>query len=360
MGNETWYRGEAVGVTQAPGKTNPHDFVDGMYLTDRVDVAIRYSETRSTDANARRVWSVQVDTSSLKILDLTKDARWQKLLNPPGLPSNEVFIKRTNENYGRLFKGFVAQEKINLDEYDGVIGLEYIRGGRQLCVLNKNGQPSPLQAKLRSQFQAQITATGVLPSSAARPGITGGKIGPSLKIVGGVVAMLALQYLVEFIWGKILGKLLEDEMKKLEPKISTEVSNHTQEIAELLSDDKHAFAVVTVTITEGTFGLPEGGSAPLPPLAKFEQLRIDDHEVKGEGPERAETSFRAKVTNHEVTYSFEVTLSPAEVELYRAYKLEMQWYDQMVNNPNLAGQDFSRLARDRANLVVRFNKAMAP
>jgi hypothetical protein len=362
MGEETWFRGEAVGVAQMPGKTNPHDFVDGMYLTDRVDVAVKYSEVRTTDPNARRVWSVAVDPGSLKILDLTKDPRWQKYMQPvaPGLPSNETLIKQANENYGRLFKSFVAKEKINLEQYDAIIGLEYVRGGRQMCILNKSGRPTPLQAKLRSQFRPQFTRSGTLPSSAARPGVMGGKIGPGLKVAGGMVAMLALQFLVEFIWAKILGKMLEDEMRKLEPTISAEVSSHIQEIAELLSNGKRAFAIVTVTITEGSFGLPEGGSAPLPPKAEFVRLLIGDHEEKGEGPERVERAFRAQVTHHDVTYSFEVTLPPAEVDLYRAYKLEMQWYDEQVRDRNPAKQDFDRLVADRANLAAKFNRALTP
>src|SRR5262249_12190647 len=153
---------------------------------------------------------------------LTKDARWQKFMQPaaPGLPSNEALIKQANENYGRLFKTFIAKEKINLEEYDAIIGLEYVRGGKQLCILNKGGQPSLLQARLRSQFRPQASASSVLPSSAARPGIRGGKIGTGLKVAGGIVAMVGLQFLVEFIWAKLLGKMLEDEMKKLEPTIS--------------------------------------------------------------------------------------------------------------------------------------------
>jgi hypothetical protein len=321
MGDETWFRGEAVGVTQTPGKTNPHDFVDGMYLTDRADVAVRYAQDRSTDPNAQRVWSVGVNTSSLKILDLTTDPRWQQYLQPdPRLPSVEITFKQANENYGRVFKQFVEKENIDLQQYDAIIGLEYVRGGRQLCILNKNGRPSLLQAKLRSQFRP-LFGRGALPSSAARPGIIGGKIGPGLKIVGGTIAVLALGFLVDLIWAKLLAKMLDDEMKKLEPTISKEVSNHIAEIAELLSNNQHAFAVVTMTIAEGSFGLPEGGSAPLPPKAELVRFRIDDHEVKGEGPDTVETAFRTTITHHEVTYSFEVTLPEAEVGLYLAYKL---------------------------------------
>ena len=362
MGQEIWYRGEAVGVAQTPGRTNPHDFVDGLYLTDRPTVAVKYAELRTTDPSARRVWSVPIDTGTLRVLDLTTDPRWKKFMGPvaPQLPSNEELIKRVNENYGRLFKQFVQQEKIDLNKYDAIVGHEYVRGGRQICILNKNGKPSPLQGTLRSQFRTYSPLRGAVPSNTPRGGITGGRIGPGLKVAGGMAAMLALQFLVQFIWAKLLGKMLDDEMKKLEPEIRAALGGNIQEVAERLSNGSQAYAVVTVIITEGTMGLPEGGSAPLPPKAKLDSLRISDHEEKGEGPTTTERSFRVEITHHAVTYSFEVSLLPEEVSLYRAYRLEMQWYDQQIQNPNLARQDLARLVEDREKLVAQFRQAIAP
>jgi hypothetical protein len=129
VGQEIWYRGEAVGVVQEAGKTNPHDFADGMYLADTVEVATQYAEARSNDRDARRVWSVPIDTQGMKVLDLTADPRWQKFLRPdPRLPDGEVLIKQANENYGRMFQNFVKKESIDLSQYDIVIGKEYVRG----------------------------------------------------------------------------------------------------------------------------------------------------------------------------------------------------------------------------------------
>jgi hypothetical protein len=362
MGQEIWYRGEAVGVAQAPGKTNPHDFVDGMYLTDSPTVAARYAETRTTDPNARRVWSVPIQRDSMRVLDLTTDPRWQKFMQPidPRLPSNEQLIKQANENYGRLFKQFAAKENIDLNQYDAIVGPEYVRGGQQMCIVNKGGKPSPLQGQLRGLFRPVPAQSGALPSTVPRGKITDGRIGMGLKAAGGIMAMLALQFLVEFIWAKVLGKMLDDEMKKLEPTIQAGLKSRIRDVAELLSQGKKAFAVVTVTITDGSFGLPEGGSAPLPPKAEFNEMRISDHEEKGEGQVQTERSYRVEVNHHPVTYSFEVNMLPEEVELYRAYKLELQWYDAQVQDPHLVEQDLVRLTRDREALMTRLNRAINP
>jgi hypothetical protein len=361
MGDQTWYRGEAVGVVQAPGKTNPHDFVDGMYLTDRPDVAIKYAEMRTADPDARRVWSVKIDTSNLRILDLTTDPRWQQFIKAPapGMPSNETFIKQANENYGRFFQNFLKKENIDLSKYDAVIGLEYLRDGRQMCVLN-NERGELLKGKIRLMRVPYGARPSSMPSSVPRPGTQGGRIGTGLKIIGGTAAMLALGFLVDYIWAKVLGKMLDDEMRKLEPAIQGALAAQVKDIAETLSKGKRAFAVVNITVSDGTMGMPEGGSAPLPPKVVFNDLRISDHEEKGEGPTRTERSFRVAINHHDVTYSFETTLQPEEVDQYRAFKYELQWYDEKLQSASLVEEDVARLTIDRYALLARFYRAFAP
>ncbi|MEZ5590061.1 MAG: hypothetical protein R3F53_04895 [Gammaproteobacteria bacterium] len=58
-----------------------------------------------------------------------------------------------NENYGRFFNTFVTQHKINLKQYNAIIGPEFVRGGKQLCILLKNGQQTLLHAQLRASYQ---------------------------------------------------------------------------------------------------------------------------------------------------------------------------------------------------------------
>jgi hypothetical protein len=357
VAQEIWYRGEAVGVAQTPGKTNPHDFADGMYLTDQVEVATQYAELRSSDPNARRVWSVPIDTQGLKVLDLTTDPRWQKFLRPdPRLPDGEVLIKQANENYGRMFQSFVKKENIDLSQYDMVIGKEYVRGGRQLCVLQKNNKMSPLAERIRRVFRPVVTRSSTQPTQIRTR--TGG-IGAGLKIIGGAALMIGAQILVDYIWAKLLGKMLEDEMKKLEPVIDKALKERTEEIAEFLANGKDAFAIVHVTITEGSMrNVLEGGGFPLPPKVEFIGLTTGDTAVNQEGPATNEYFFGGNLTKHDVTYSFPVSLPSDAVSLYQAYRAEMQWYDAQLAIPSLADQDLARLTHDRALLAKQFADAL--
>ena len=47
MGNETWFRGEGVGVAPNPAGKNLLDYGDGLYLSDKEDVALQYAKLRA-------------------------------------------------------------------------------------------------------------------------------------------------------------------------------------------------------------------------------------------------------------------------------------------------------------------------
>src|SRR5262245_48324355 len=203
---DIWYRGEGVGVPQStPGSTPAHDLGDGMYLTDRLDVAKKYAEIRATSIEGRRVYSVPVDLQGMRVLDLTTDPRWQKFMEPvaPGLPSNESLIRQANENYGKFFQSFVKKEKINLDEFDAVIGHEYVRGGKQVSILFKGSRPSSLQVRLRGTFRPVGESEGLITTSTPKLALSfKGKIGPGLKLVGGALAILGLELLIAWLKSK--------------------------------------------------------------------------------------------------------------------------------------------------------------
>ena len=136
---ETWYRGEAVGVGPARPGSVPHDLGDGTYFTDRADVARQFAEMRSGDRpTLRRVWSATFERTTLgRVLDLRTDTRWQSYVTRPivaGGPTAESAIVAANENYARIFEAFVERHGINLNEYETIIGRNYLQGGDQICV----------------------------------------------------------------------------------------------------------------------------------------------------------------------------------------------------------------------------------
>jgi hypothetical protein len=182
MGSEIWYRGEAEGVTPSrPGGGSIHDLGEGVYFTSDREVAKTYADTRAKDHRAAsRAYAATIDLGKMRVLDLTKDARWNAYLKSQPVPplTVEQLIRQANENYGRFFEAFRNQHKINLNQYDAVIGPEFVRGGKQLCILLKNGKTTPLHAEIRAGFQlyyqggreikipSRLTAdAGFLPSS---------------------------------------------------------------------------------------------------------------------------------------------------------------------------------------------------
>lgn len=158
MAKETWYRGEAAGGTASkPGGGSLHDIGEGVYYTSDKKVAKQYADTRAAklgSSASSRAYQVDIDMSKMRVLDLTKDARWNNYLNRKQTSSHTTrdLIRLANENYSRFFETFLKQQKLSLRNYDAVISQEFVRGGKQLCILLKNGSKTPLHAKIRSNY----------------------------------------------------------------------------------------------------------------------------------------------------------------------------------------------------------------
>lgn len=152
-----WYRGEMEGGDRSTPGGSIHDFGDGLYFTDDLNVARLYASTRCPgNAALQRVYSVDIDDGELGILlDLRHNDGWTNLLQAPQGASFTTLslIRMANENYGRFFQFFVDHCQIDLRQYDAVIGGEYVRGGNQLCILDNNGRGLALQQRLRARFR---------------------------------------------------------------------------------------------------------------------------------------------------------------------------------------------------------------
>lgn len=157
--SEIWYRGESTIVAPAKPGAYLHDFGDGVYFTDSVAVAKEYAELRvSEDGGEPRVLALNIERVQLgKLLDLNNDTRWLKYLKTPivpkGLTPEQIIRTAGNENYSRFFSAFVAEHKINLKDFNAVLGPELVRGGNQLCVLHVGDKPSALSETLRRLFR---------------------------------------------------------------------------------------------------------------------------------------------------------------------------------------------------------------
>ncbi len=297
---DTWYRGEGVGVPRATGgSTAPHDLGDGMYLSDSQSAAKKYAELRAPEASKQRVYSVAIDSKGLRILDLTKDPRWDKFMKPaaPGLPSQVDLIKQANENYGRAFQNFARAEKIDLSKYDAVVGHDYVRGGKQMSILLKDSKPSRLEMQVRGRFRL------LLPSG------SGIRMVGTLKLVGGTFAMLGLSLLLMYLRQRFVQSLIEKAMKKLEPKIQVELLKKIGEATALFVSGQKVFANITVTLTEAyVFGGPTIGMTDTAPALEFTSLIISNRPINTEGPVKSSYGIGSIVHQKPITYSVEISL----------------------------------------------------
>ncbi len=164
---ETWYRGQSTTVEPSSPGGSIHDFGDGVYLTNSKAVAELYAQTRVAHGGGQpEVLTITLGRNELgRVLDLNVDPRWQQFLRTPQIPNKpdtapENLIRMANENYGRFFEQFTRQNNIRLQNYEAVIGPEFVRGGTQLCILNRNGQVSPLGLQIRARLQPVQSSPG--------------------------------------------------------------------------------------------------------------------------------------------------------------------------------------------------------
>lgn len=322
---ETWYRGEGIGVAPAtPGSTPDHDLGDGMYLTDKVESATEYAKLRAPDARSQRVWSADINRQSLRVLDLTSDSRWRA-----SLPMLEPLIKSANENYGRIFKGFIQQNKINLSDFDAVVGLDYVRGGRQMVILFRGGKPSDLHLSIRKSFQPVSTAANASPASfAIKPRIPG-TFGIGVRAIGTGLVMLGLEYLGAWLMGKVEGPMIESQMRALEPKILEAIKKRSAAVAKIQAKGSKAYAWVTVEISRRQVASGGYGYVPSYGVLKLFHVEIGDVVVKTEN-KFDDSDIGGPETITRYTYSFEVRLSDDEMKLFNALMAEHAHYELLT------------------------------
>jgi hypothetical protein len=206
LGDETWFRGERAGGPVSRPGGDLHDLRNGMYLTDTEDVAWQYAKVRAPQHKDYRVLQLTVDRQTFgRVLDLTMDSRWQKFMTEPIVPgstnpnlkkSRLDYLRIKYELYGQYFEEFLRINKIDINSYDAVIGHEYVRGGKQLCLLHKNGMPTPLQARIRALLRPERWAARLAKVAGrwtpARTGTPVPRTISYLRAVGGTIVSVGI------------------------------------------------------------------------------------------------------------------------------------------------------------------------
>jgi hypothetical protein len=165
---ETWYRGEAEGVAPARPGSVIHDFGDGLYLTDDPAMAAEYANLRAGENPAAgRVVAATFERTLLgRVLNLSTDPRWAAYMRettPSGI-TYEQLIRMANENYWKFFQEFLRRHGLALENFDTIIGPEYVRSGTQICIRNPD-----IAAKVRGMLGIPKTGGGPAEAPAEYP-----------------------------------------------------------------------------------------------------------------------------------------------------------------------------------------------
>jgi hypothetical protein len=376
MGSQTWYRGEGVNIAPAKPGGVTHDFADGLYFADTLDGAAPFAR-RAPDPADQRLYQVRLDFDAIKVLNLSADPRWtsymKQPLSPAGGMSRSDFLRQmpSAEHYNAFFTDFVTANKIDLNQYDAVVGPLIQHGGNQMCVLQKNGQPSALAMRLRGEMiPVSPAVTPATPKGLLR---FNGKLGPGIKTVAGSLLAIAVTLFLSWLLGKFMESAIRSEISRqlanLEPEVLAKINQNKSQVLFILAEGGKAFAELRFAVETTTTPDFNPYTAPLSgisgqtgfPTVSLNDFRITDHELpKGgvaDGSEMKMAGTYARVTSEYFKTTVELTASDEEVRLFRAYLDEINWYnDQLSQAPSV--EDERRLTRDRDALQARLDLAL--
>jgi hypothetical protein len=368
---EIWFRGEGAGVPPARRGGFLHDFGDGLYLSDSEDVAKIYARRRAPNVADERVWMVALERHSLgHVLDLTMDSRWTRFMTEPisrGTQSRLYYLKIKHELYDQFFREFLSANKIDIRSFDAIICPEYNLGGKQLCILHKNGLASALNRRVRALFRPTTsfvhptTAGGKLAVTIRAP--TSAKI-RFVKGAGGFVASVGLMILLSYLINKSIQEMyndmIEKQIKALDPDIQASLERQKRKIFSIADNGHKAYAIVNIKV-EYYMSLdidPEGGGwDQSAPGVELVWVDVRDYKVEGAGEETVKVSFGQRFHSTPYTLALELTVPKEELDQYRAAMEELEWYETALHDRNVLASDVERLTKEKKALEEMINKA---
>lgn len=335
MGIEIWYRGEGVGVAPAKPGGVSHDLKDGMYFADTERVAGVYASERAPRPQDRRIYSVSIDRGTMRVLDLTTHPEWQKLMQMrlPNGDTPEMMLRRqpAAQEYEKWFNSFLKTNKIDLNQYDAVIGPEYRNGGKQLAILSKKGKVPPLHTKIRRMFRQVRPIPARMRSSIPKINIktrmiriAGGIRGFSGSPVGQIAVVVIFTLIKRWLDKKALERNIEKELKKIEPEITDKLEKLKPDIARFqlkLDKGEKIFANITTEIHWSTKSLGAGRGSYLDADV---YLRDVDISTKDLNFERSYNHMHTSEYANHPEYSCKVDqyVQSVEVEVYSEEEIE--------------------------------------
>jgi len=310
----------------------------------------------------QRMFSVKINRSSLRVLDLTNNPAWQTHVKPV-----EAYIKQAPQNYGQTFENFVKANKIDLGQFDAVIAPDYLRGGRQMSILLKSGKPAPLEVSIRSQLQPLTPATTRVRARMppiALDDIPVRVVGPKGEFMGtaaevGIVIGITVILTALEIWmtRRMVKQKIEEGLKNLKPKIADRLDKLKPDIAKLqLKLDKggKVFGNIVVQIHSITYSLGAGRGTYMEPDVRLADINITTKNTTGDRHFKLtlDEENTPSVTRpvDEYTYSVEVQVyTKDQLNLFDDWSTEYLAYNRkrMMDPTNLVFITETRRLREQ-------------
>jgi len=363
MGNETWFRGEGVGVAPNPAGKNLLDYGDGLYLSDKEDVALQYAKLRAPGDKSWQVLQATIDRQSLgRVLDLTTDPRWQKFMSRPMYPgtnnanlnrSRLEYVRMKNELYGQFFKEFQQAHNIDIKDFDAVVGPEYVRGGKQLCILNKNGFPTRVSARIRALFRPRVAQGGftVKPLSSNWP-----------RAIGGALVSVGISILIAYVTQKIMNRIndsiIRQAMESFRPELEKFAAEMRLNVVDRLANGEGAFVSAYIEVAFPMMPNPDYLDPSFIvglPLVHIAELTVTPKDLSNIPVKHTKDSPGILSGGiWQDLYYFWISGKPPiekeEIERYKAFLQQLKWCEDTLNNPNIADSDKTWIEKERARL----------
>lgn len=151
-----------------------HDLGEGAYMTLDPELAVRYAQIRRAEVRALEpgtpgiVLRIETDPGELgRIFDFYNNpalrGEWETFLR--GQPGGEYVLRGgPAELYNAHFENWLTSKGMSLEQFDVIIGPEYIRGGSQVCIRNE-GLADRLLARAEEWARAHEPVTLAYPET---------------------------------------------------------------------------------------------------------------------------------------------------------------------------------------------------
>jgi len=379
MADQIWYRAEAKNYSAAKPQGHVHDFADGLYLSDSEEtVKNRYAPMRaeSGKANDSVIKRVNFDIHKMgRVLDLRNNAQWSKFLDSKmsGAMTYRQFLMGnvSSEQYNGVFKLFLWQHKLDLKNYDAVIGPDFISakraGGKiqgaipnQLCILFNEGRGVRLEQRIREMLKVappKVTRGGVKimtigdvsKKMGRRKFVSSGRLSSRGKgILGALLAMIAESW----IMGKLSQSQNEKRIKQLEPEIEKRIMAQILDAAAIQAAGSEPFANVALKITQiESIDASSDDIVMSLPGVSLHSVTIRGQKFEGQGERTAKKEGFMQTVHTQLHYfSVSMKLPPEAMEIYTAYRQTLDDYEELLRaRPRfLTHQEEQQLRREYA------------